>query len=133
MAFWTICGDVGDYGMIQNVLKGLELYDLARHLDVPSGIVDAIPDDGLGIAGGDAEQLGATYDIVDEIMIKLIQAGFNPDGSFDQINALPNIGIDRELVSTIALRCLRGAYKRGGTVTLSREDLGLPAIGDIVL
>jgi NAD+ synthase len=127
MAFWTLHGDVGDYGMIQNVLKGTELYDIARVLGVPQEIINAKPDDGLGIAGGDEDQLGANYQVIDEIMIKLIQAGFDPDGSSDQLSRLPETGLDYgiELITKIAKRCLDGSFKRKNPITLSRKDLGL--------
>lgn len=132
MAFWTICGDVGDFGMIQQILKGLELYDIAEFIGVPEDILKAKPDDGLGIAGGDADQLGAEYPIVDRVMISLIQQGFDPDGSLDQ--EVPEVkGIRQEVVLSIADRAVRGSFKRNGTITLTREQLGLPAIRDIKL
>lgn len=137
MAFWTLHGDVGDYGMIQNVLKGLELYDIARYLGVPEGIINAQPDDGLGIAGGDADQIGAEYSEVDKIMIKLIQAGFNPNGSMDQLNSpLPKVeveGIGAGTVRIIATRALTGQFKRLTPFSLNRDVLGLPSIKDIEL
>lgn len=134
MAFWTICGDVGDYGMIQKVMKGLELYDIARRLDVPQEIIDARPDDGNGVAGTDEEQLGAGYHTVDKVMIRLIQQGFNPDGSLDQLNSLPQVeGVSNEVVKKLAERSLKGAYKHRGTLNLTREELGLPAIQEITL
>lgn len=136
MAFWTLHGDVGDYGMVQNVLKGLELYDVARYLGVPQEIIDAKPDDGLGIGNGDADQLGAEYPIIDRIMVGLIQKGFDPD-SPDWDTQLENTSeiseIEPEIIAKIALRALRGAYKRKGAIVLSRKDLGLPEIKDIIL
>ena len=64
LGFWTLHGDVGDFGIIQKVLKGLELYDIARYLDVPQEIIDAKPDDGLGIAGGDEDRGRARPDLL---------------------------------------------------------------------
>ena len=134
MAFWTICGDVGDYGIIQQVLKGLELKQIASVLGVPQEIIDARPDDGLGIAGGDEDQLGASYPIVDKVLVSLIQQGFDPDGSLDQLNDLPTVNdVEPEVVRNLARRTLLGAYKRHGTIILSRKDLGLEAITDIDL
>jgi len=133
MAFWTICGDIGDFGVIQNILKGLELYDIAKYLGVPEGVLMAKPDDGLGISGGDEDQLGASYTVLDEIMINLIQKGFDIDGSLNQLNSLPDIGHDKSQVKKIAERCLTGSYKRKGTVVLSRKYLGLPEIDEISL
>lgn len=132
MAFWTICGDVGDFSMIQNILKGFELYDIAAYLGVSQAIIDAKPDDGLGIAGGDEDQLGAPYEIVDRVMITLLQKGFRPDGLFEQLDHLPEVpGVSPEVVSEIARRCLAGEFKRHGTIMLSREQLGLLPIEEI--
>lgn len=134
MAFWTLHGDVGDFGMIQHVLKGLELYDIARYLGVPEGIIAARPDDGLGVAGGDEDQLGAAYPALDRIMIKLLKSGFDPEGGREQLDKLPEIeGVPAETVRRLAGRCLAGAFKRRGSISLTRADLGLPKIGDIEL
>jgi hypothetical protein len=67
-------------------------------------------------------------------MIGLIQQGFDPDGSVEQLNHLPEIaGVAPEVVSKLAARCLNGAFKRHGTIVLSREELGLPPIEEIIL
>ena len=135
MAFWTICGDVGDFGPIQDVSKGYEMPMLARVLGVPQEIIDAQPDDGNKVAeGGDAAQLGGDYPTVDRVMIRLIQQGFDPDGSMDQLDSIAEVeGVDPETVLQMATRCLRGAYKRRGTVRLTREQLGLPDLMQIKL
>lgn len=133
MGFWTLCGDVGDFGMIQNILKGSELYQIAEYLGVPQGILKANPDDGNGVAkGGDAAQLGADYFTVDKIMISLIQQGFDPDGSHEQLDKLPAVkGIDKATVLKIASRSLNNAFKRKGTINLTRAELGLPPLSNI--
>lgn len=134
MAFWTHHGDVGDFGMIQELLKGLELFDIARYLEVPAEIVAAKPDDGLAIAGGDEDQLGATYPNLDTIMISLIQKGFDVDGSREQLKNLPIIeGFDQKVVESLARRCLNGAHKRRGCLNLSRKELGVEDFKEIVL
>ncbi|MDD5289840.1 MAG: NAD(+) synthase [Patescibacteria group bacterium] len=135
MAFWTICGDVGDFAIIQNILKGSEAYDLARYLGVPQEIIAARPDDGLGVAsGGDEDQLGASYPVLDRVILTLIQNHFNPDGDRKQLSNLVAVSDVRpELVKNLATRAINGAYKRRGTIALSRRDLGLPEIKDIKL
>ncbi len=135
MAFWTINGDVGDYGMIQQVLKGLELYDLARYLGVPQEIIDAMPDDGLNIGNGDADQLGADYETIDRVMTTLIQQGFDPDGPRNQLNTtLPYVlDVKDTVLRGLATRALNGAFKRHGPIALTRSQLGLPEIEDIEL
>lgn len=144
MGFWTINGDVGDFGLIQNIMKGLELEDIAQYLGVPARVLKQKPDDGLGITkGGDAGQLGATYPVVDEIMIRLIQKGFNPDGPKRQLERLqdmakadPELGkFPISLITQLAARSLNSAFKRkiGGCIALSRRQLGLPEIKNIRL
>ncbi|MFA6526543.1 MAG: NAD(+) synthase [Candidatus Buchananbacteria bacterium] len=142
MGFSTLHGDVGDFGMIQNMFKGLELEDLAIYQDVPGSVLKQKPDDGLGITKeGDAGQLGAAYPVVDEIIIRLMQWGFNPDGSKKQLEHLWEI-IDNKpafnqfrpaLIHKLAARSLNSAFKRklNKSITLSRKQLGLPKITDI--
>ena len=74
LGFWTLHGDVGNFGMIQNLWK-TEVYGLAEHLidyyeragrieeaGVLKDCVDAMPTDGLGITPNDFDQLFPTYD-----------------------------------------------------------------------
>lgn len=82
MAFWTLHGDVGDYGMIQNLWK-TEVYNLSKYMaiqysygksyDVRAEALDlcvkGVATDGLGITTSDVEQLGAkNYSEVDIII-----------------------------------------------------------------
>jgi NAD+ synthase len=134
MGFWTICGDVGDFNLIQNIMKGKELYDIAKYLGVPGKITSAKPGDGLKVGGTAEDQLGADYPMIDTIMVKLIQSGFDPNGSISQLKNLPQMeGIAPDILAKVATRCLRGTYKRQGTVIISREELGLLSIKDIRL
>jgi NAD+ synthetase len=79
LGFWTLHGDVGDYGMIQNLWK-TEVYKLSEwiannqvsdHAQKESLelCVVAVPTDGLGITNSDLDQLGAeTYEEVDGLL-----------------------------------------------------------------
>lgn len=87
LGFWTLHGDVGNYGMIQNLWK-TEVYELTGYIlqnelqngkkycndngkkfDALNDTKLAIPTDGLGISGSDLEQICAkTYQEVDEIL-----------------------------------------------------------------
>ncbi|MEA3348524.1 MAG: NAD(+) synthase [Pseudomonadota bacterium] len=133
MGFWTINGDVGDLGAIQYILKGLELYDIARFLEVPEAILNAAPTDGLGISeGGDEAQLGADYETVDKIMVTLLQKGFDPDGPLAQLdNPAPVAGVEADLIFSLAQRTLKAAHKRAGCRGISRKELGLPPLSKI--
>ena len=78
LGFWTLHGDVGDYGMIQNLWK-TEVYELATYLsskmdskEAASALlacVNANPTDGLGITNSDLDQIGASsYTEVDNVL-----------------------------------------------------------------
>lgn len=69
LGFWTLHGDVGDFGAIQNLWK-TEVYAAANYLcntatytlrdgqrDALYACVKAIPTDGLGITGSDMDQI----------------------------------------------------------------------------
>ena len=139
MAFWTKHGDVGDFGLIQMVMKGLELYAILcwfnkRKVGRITEIVEAKPDDGLGIGGGDADQIGAEYDPVDRIIVTQIQHGLDINGPLSQLDSLVAVeGIDMETVHKVVRRCLLGFHKRADCKVLSRADLGLPPIESIEL
>lgn len=138
MGFWTICGDVGDFAPIQKIMKGLELYEIARYLGVPSEIINRIPTDGLGVnKGGDAAQIGAEYPVVDAIMIRLIHEGFDITSNSEnewlltKVQAIPEADIETKF--KVAIRANNSAFKRNGTVIVEREDIGLPPIEKINL
>ncbi len=82
LGFWTLHGDVGDYGMIQNLWK-TEVYAMSRYMaenkcnteqaESLTLCIDAIPTDGLGITNSDLDQIKAgTYEEVDRILIKML-------------------------------------------------------------
>lgn len=120
MGFWTLHGDVGDFGIIQNLWKGTEVAELAKYIGVPQEIIAARPTDDLGINPlGDEGQLGASYPVLDEIMQKLFSCGFRTDGGMDQLEGL--VGLERSL----AERCLKTHHKRVNPVNLTRKELGL--------
>ena len=83
LGFWTLHGDVGDYGMIQNLWK-TEVYEMSRLLAKNNSdknqakalldCVTAVPTDGLGITNSDLDQIQAdSYEEVDQILIDFIQ------------------------------------------------------------
>jgi nicotinamide-nucleotide amidase len=134
MGFWTLDGDVGDYSPIQNLLKGHELYPIARYLGVPQETIDAKPDDGLGISAGDEAQLGAPYPVVDKVIIKQIQHGLKINGSLKQLESLTSISeVKDETIFSLVKRALKNAFKRKGPIMLTRKQLGLTPIKSLKL
>jgi len=81
LGFWSLHGDVGDYGMIQWLWK-TEVYELSKHLvdslaaekaheasTALEACITAVPTDGLGITSSDLDQFGTkTYDEVDRVL-----------------------------------------------------------------
>ena len=126
MGFWTICGDVGDYGPIQNVGKGFELPVIARALGVREDIITQPPSDGLMVTqdNTDEAQLGASYKEVDVIMnVYLNKLNGNYKSKLFKL-----VGEDAETakkVSNVVTRYENSAFKRNGTINLSREQIGL--------
>lgn len=89
LGFWTLHGDVGDYGMIQNLWK-TEVYAMSDYMvknikdkkksQSLDACIDAVPTDGLGITNTDLDQIGASsYQEVDEILIKYLKNPNNED------------------------------------------------------
>lgn len=114
LGFWTLHGDVGDYGMIQNLWKG-EVYELARFLcenelkgksrQTLLACCDAVPTDGLGITSSDLEQLeAATYEEVDTALKNY------PDN---------NKSDNKKVIA----RHLSSSYKRNNPFNLSRKKI----------
>lgn len=116
LGFWTIYGDQGDFGPIQNIWKGLELPTIARALEIREDIITQKPSDGLMVTedNTDEAQLGASYPYVDAIMKTYFAANEN----WDLIK-------DDEVVINIVKRYETTHYKRSGCVNLTREEIGL--------
>ena len=125
MGFWTICGDVGDFGPIQNVGKGFELPKIAEMLGVREDIITQPPSDGLMVTedNTDEAQLGASYKEVDTIMS--IYLGDNAELKMDMFGLIRKDPEAAEKVSKVVTRYIALEYKRNGTVNLTREQIGL--------
>lgn len=83
LGFWTLHGDVGDFGFIQELWK-TEVYNLADWLiakgmysELAEDAVGATPTDGLGISNSDIDQLlpgwsegsRAGYEFIDKMLL----------------------------------------------------------------
>lgn len=134
MGFWTLCGDVGDIAPIQQIFKGEELYTVAQVLGVPKRSLEAPPSDGLGITANshDEEQLGLPYRELDQVIVALLQAGFenlpteNHDRLYNQIAQQQDLPLEK--VRSIGERLRRTHFKRHWPVIFTREEIGLPSV-----
>jgi len=113
LGFWTLHGDVGDVGIIQNLWK-TEVYEMAEYLAENEAdekqaealrlCINAVPTDGLGITNSDLDQLGApSYKEVDRIL----QAYLSGDKSYEN--------------HPVVQRYLRTEFKRNNPYNFPRE------------
>jgi len=91
LGFWTLHGDVGDIGIIQNLWK-TEVYELAEYIINNDRLtveqefalytcINAIPTDGLGITDSDFDQLGVnSYQEIDKIFDEYFSTKEIPKG-----------------------------------------------------
>lgn len=130
LGFWTLHGDVGDFGMFQNLFK-TEVYGLAKYVStrlvkkgwknkkLPLQIealreaASAIPTDGLGL-GSDMDQIGASnYYQVDKVLLK-------------HLNDVPIVSpyiAERMTADRIIKRHKSTNYKRHNPYNIPREGL----------
>lgn len=123
LGFWTLHGDVGNFGLIQNLWKS-EVYKLSAFLinrfnevgfhggaQALSKCAKAVPTDGLGISGSDFDQLGAgSYGEIDQILMTWI---FRLEG-WAQYKDHP-----------VIQRHKATRFKRNDPLNVDREKLGL--------
>jgi NAD+ synthetase len=143
VGFWTLHGDVGDYGIIQELWK-TEVYDLSEwignnelkgtpHREALLSCVSAVPTDGLGITSSDLEQLGAsTYLEVDNILKTWLTTD-NDSFYWDKENlGYPGRieNVDEFLRYRLTLkghpviqRHLRSMFKRNNPINLRRDQI----------
>ena len=117
LGFWTLHGDVGDFGALQNLWK-TEVYGIAEYLkeQLPQrqasalgACIDALPTDGLGITSSDMEQIGgSSYFEVDKILQDIIAGNENENDTTTQ---------------KIKQRHLGSAFKRMNPYNIPREDI----------
>lgn len=123
LGFWTLHGDVGDFGIIQNLWKS-EVYKITEFLieefnnvgfhngaDALKKCASAVPTDGLGITNSDFDQLGAgSYGEIDQILMTWI---FRMEG-WENYKDHP-----------VIKRHQNSVFKRENPLNVAREEIGL--------
>lgn len=118
LGFWTLHGDVGDFGMLQSLWK-TEVYGLASQMFASELARDnpiraealfqssrAIPTDGLGVTESDMDQIGAkNYEEVDKILIGFLR------------------GDTTNLNHKVIKRHIDSSFKRENPYNLRRKDI----------
>lgn len=117
LGFWTLHGDVGDFGLIQQLWK-TEVYGMSMFLyqqyigdkaDALLWAIRAVPTDGLGVSTSDFDQLGVSnYESADNVLIDYLNGA--------DIRSHP-----------IVKRHLKYAFKRNNPYNIPREDI-IPVI-----
>lgn len=134
LGFWTLHGDVGDIGLIQNLWKtevyGLSKYLISKYIGIASKLplmlsekyenraialikcVNATPTDGLGITNSDLDQLGAeTYEEVDRLLIAYLNASSDTEKEIIAKN------------NPVVYRHIKTEFKRNNPENIPRESL----------
>ncbi len=148
MAFWTLMGDVGAFGPIQNILKGLELPSIAYALAVPQKTIAAKPTDGLEVhksldehEGGDADAFkGVQYPHLDAVICYAAKAGLDLEKSeFVSVDAdqIASEFASQEIVDGLVRQMTSpgSVWKRtSGSIgiAIARDELGLEPVSNIV-
>lgn len=142
LGFWTLHGDVGDFGMIQNLWK-TEVYDMVEWIrdnefdgfsdlvfkekEILSNMLKVDATDGLGISSTDLDQImpewkGTSRDGYKEVDKKLMDFLDNGTGDLDD---------------PVIHRYLRTEFKRNNPINISRIKIHrklnlLPAINSTI-
>jgi len=130
LGFWTLHGDVGDFGFMQELWK-TEIYGLAKWKGqmVSDGVlletVDAKPTDGLGVSDSDLSQLlpgwtgsyRAGYEFIDKLLIAYVDGDsyISAGGDTFQVDMLMNHAVLKRHFAT--------EFKRTNPFNLERKDL----------
>ena len=137
LGFWTLHGDEGDYGMVQNLWK-TEVYEMSKWIaknelkfieesSIVIEVIEADATDGLGITKSDLDQImpgweGSSkdgYEKVDDILAAWLYAK-NPDKDFYETKQNP-LKILKE--SPVIQRHLRTQFKRNNPYNIPRKNI----------
>ncbi len=98
MGYFTKYGDGGvDIMPLGGLLKS-KIRELARELDIPQAILDRKPSAGLWHGQTDEEEMGITYEVLDEIITGMDKNDFS--------------GLDNKLVKRVLLKMAETEHKR---------------------
>lgn len=98
----------GDSAHAVNPLGDLykhQVFQLARHLELPSVVIDKPPSADLFEGQTDEDELGFTYEAADRLLFQMVDRRLG-------IDELVDAGHDADLVQRVAARVVRNQYKR---------------------
>lgn len=104
LGYSTLHGDGAfDLNPLGDLYK-TQVWNLARHLDVPEQIISKPPSAGLWAGQTDEEELGFSYQDVDQVLYMLVEKG-------ESVEACVEEGFSREFVSEVIERVKRFRFK----------------------
>lgn len=116
LGYFTKYGDgASDIAPILHLYK-TEINQLARRLEIPTSVRDKPPSAGLWKGQTDAEELGASYDRLDKILVGLYDLKLNPDQVQEKFHVEPS------LVSRVQSMVNGSEHKRRSAPSLNRND-----------
>lgn len=98
----------GDAASALNPLGDLykhQVYQLARHLEIPASVVDKPPSADLFEGQTDEDELGFTYDKVDRLLVLLVDERYSED-------ELARAGFEPTFIQSVVRRIVMNQYKR---------------------
>ncbi|WP_254837754.1 NAD+ synthase [Natronomonas marina] len=122
LGYFTKHGDgAADIRPIAGLYK-TEVRALARHLDVPTDIVEKTPTAGLWAGQTDRRELGAPYGLLDVILHELVENDLGVEGT------AATLGVDESFVARYAHRVLENGHKREPVPTPNGDRTGGDAL-----
>lgn len=106
LGYFTKYGDGGADLFPLGDLYKTEVRALAPHVGVPKRIIGKEPTAGFWAGQTDAEDLGASYDLLDRILTRLVDRDEHPG------TVAEDLEVDIEVVEEHGRRCVASAHKR---------------------
>lgn len=105
LGYFTKYGDgASDFLLLGNYWK-TQVYGLAKELNVPKKIINAIPSADLKPNQSDESDLGAKYKVIDKILIELIENN-------KSVKEISLMGFDKKLIQSLKKRIEKNKHKR---------------------
>ncbi len=105
LGYTTIHGDSAVALQPLGDLYKTQVRQLARHLGVPDAVINKAPSADLWEGQTDENELGFTYDEVDQLLYLLIERGYSPEACIEH-------GFERNFVERVVRRVRQNQFKR---------------------